>query len=94
MTDIWRKDRSKSFREELAREIAEIAEAFCKSADRRKLRLKEDAFNEALKEYAYYCLCGNSKYMRKYIVILNGLIGDETAPRKVFPYQDLYKQSA
>jgi len=54
-------DAPKHARDQIARDLISITERFCKSADRQKLRRREEAFVEKLKEYAYYALSDNAR---------------------------------
>lgn len=54
-------DCPKHAREQVARDVIDVTIRFCRSSDRKKLRMKEEAFIEALKNFAYYALCNNRK---------------------------------
>ena len=54
-------DSPKRMRKQIAKNIIDVVDRFCRSATRKKLRMKEELFLEKLKDYAYYALCGYAR---------------------------------
>jgi len=66
MTWMFRREPPAHVRRQVAEQAGAYVRDFCAVADRRAMRMREDAFLTALQEWAYYSLSGNRPHALRY----------------------------
>lgn len=67
-------DSSLQLRAQVARQTFEFVERFCRAADRRMMRAREEAFLATLNEWAQYAIRYNKREAARCEKVLEGLI--------------------
>ena len=74
MTWMFRRDPPLHVRQRVGREVGNFIERFCQNADRRAMRIREEAFLAALSDWAFYALGNNKTQAAQFLKELERLI--------------------